>query len=210
MFSIFQPNNYFDILCVRIKLPPERVLQYIQASALVEDANFIKPASRRLSRKTWRDARYGALLNRVVEKEDDPPLLSFIGKSFNKRSMSFPYRRLMHTIRLVKSGTSILNRFQSKDRVTEGDERDESKDNFEQDLDVVGVELDTLRQPPTCAGDNWGWVSTHDELARAMKDGSVLFGFIEAPIKFPPSFKWKEGCHAGDFTDMAKLEGEQV
>lgn len=191
------------------------MLQYIQASALAENAIYTKPAFfRRYLRNvyltTWRDARFEALRNRIEEEQDNdtPPLLDFISKSFKKRSMSFPFNRPLHPVKWVKSGSSILKRFQSKDRVANEFEGDEKKETIEQELDAVGLELDAFGQSSFCTEDNWAWVSTHDELARAMKDGSVLFGFVEAPIKFPPSFKWKEGGHAGDFTDMVKLEGE--
>lgn len=57
-------------------------------------------------------------------------------------------------------------------------------------------------------GGNWDWLVEYDELSMMMRQGLVLCGFIEAPITFPPSFKWKCKAHAGDFTDMAVLKGE--
>lgn len=73
--------------------------------------------------------------------------------------------------------------------------------------DDCSIEMGSVGQPEGEASDIWGWVRKYDELTSAMKSGAVLYGFIEAPITFPPSFKWKKGCHAADFTDLDLLAG---
>ncbi|TFJ85346.1 hypothetical protein NSK_003392 [Nannochloropsis salina CCMP1776] len=54
--------------------------------------------------------------------------------------------------------------------------------------------------------DAWSWIGKCDELSRAMETGDLLFGFHEAPIRFPPSFRWVSGASAGDFTQLSLLE----
>lgn len=54
--------------------------------------------------------------------------------------------------------------------------------------------------------ESWSWVADQDELITAMRKGSVFFGFIEGPIRVPPSFKWRVEKVAGNFTDVGFLE----
>ncbi|RXM92194.1 72 kDa inositol polyphosphate 5-phosphatase [Acipenser ruthenus] len=40
----------------------------------------------------------------------------------------------------------------------------------------------------------------YDQLSKEMKDGSVFQGFKEAPIQFPPTYKFDVGCDIYDTT----------
>lgn len=58
-------------------------------------------------------------------------------------------------------------------------------------------------------GEAWEWVRRLDELSRSMRECAVFYDFVEAPITFPPSYRWnrsKSGIElAGDYTDLEKL-----
>lgn len=97
--------------------------------------------------------------------------------------------------------SSLLN---FSDRTTKKDVSEQKDYGDDRDEDYLGLEL---VDPYMSKQDTWAWVAEHDELGQAMKKGSVFFGFLEAPITFPPSFKWKQGRDAGNFTDLATLEG---
>lgn len=87
---------------------------------------------------------------------------------------------------------------------------DEYKDP-ESALSMGGVDLEvvsTLERPQRPVDETWAWVERHDELINAMKEGGALFGFVEAPITFPPSFRWNAKTSAGNFTTLAELQGE--
>ena len=58
-------------------------------------------------------------------------------------------------------------------------------------------------------GEAWEWVRRLDELSRSMRECVVFYDFVEAPITFPPSYRWnrsKIGIElAGDFTNLEQL-----
>ena len=56
----------------------------------------------------------------------------------------------------------------------------------------------------TAATDAWAWLKAHDELMLEMARGEVFFGFKEASIAFPPSFRWKPGTFAGAFDRVSE------
>lgn len=55
----------------------------------------------------------------------------------------------------------------------------------------------------------WNWVGSFDELSRSMRGRVVFYNFTEAPITFPPSYRWNRSIHgfdlAGDYTDVEQL-----
>jgi len=53
----------------------------------------------------------------------------------------------------------------------------------------------------------WSDFQTMDELSKAMSSQNVFYGFKEAPISFPPSFRRKRGeaGDCGDYSDLAVL-----
>lgn len=216
----------------RINLPPAKVLEYIQASAMKEHANFaIKPANGESSDEllncgeadgwgpTWRDARFQDILERNFHKGDK----SEVDETESIAPVLSGFRRMLSKIDLSSFGprsfsASSLFRRQTTNPETPrplgtsflglGTGAEESK--HPMDLEK-GSSFDPsiLRRADLNAEEKniWGWVADHDELSLAMKDGAVLFGFVEAPINFPPSFKWKEKGSAGNFTDMDVLKG---
>lgn len=66
----------------------------------------------------------------------------------------------------------------------------------------------TLTQD-TEVGEVWEWVRRLDELSRSMRERAVFYNFVEAPIMFPPSYRWnrsKAGIElAGDYTNVQQL-----
>ncbi len=56
----------------------------------------------------------------------------------------------------------------------------------------------------------WQWVNDVDELQTEMTAGRAFHGFSEGEIAFPPSFRWRRGAVAGDFTDPARLAASYV
>lgn len=97
--------------------------------------------------------------------------------------------------------------------VEESNERDDDDDESKDPEEGEGTEEPVPYWPATGLNEEktgrnyWNWVVECDELTLAMEDGAVFSGFIEAPITFPPSFKWRVGGHAGDFKDLATLSG---
>ena len=56
----------------------------------------------------------------------------------------------------------------------------------------------------------WAWVKEQDVLSQRIAKGLVLHGFREAPISFPPTFKWRVGASAEDYTERDVLEAAYV
>jgi hypothetical protein len=58
-------------------------------------------------------------------------------------------------------------------------------------------------------GEAWEWVRRLDELSRSMRERAVFYNFVEAPIVFPPSYRWnrsKAGIElGGDYTNLQQL-----
>jgi len=67
----------------------------------------------------------------------------------------------------------------------------------------------TLSHDTSETGEVWEWVLRLDELSRSMRERAVFYNFVEAPITFPPSYRWnrsKAGIElAGDYTDLQQL-----
>jgi hypothetical protein len=58
---------------------------------------------------------------------------------------------------------------------------------------------------------SWAWVKAKDVLCQRMAKGGLLHGFCEAPISFPPSFKFRVGgASAEDYTERQVLEAAYV
>ncbi|XP_026858661.2 phosphatidylinositol polyphosphate 5-phosphatase type IV isoform X1 [Electrophorus electricus] len=53
-------------------------------------------------------------------------------------------------------------------------------------------------------GTNMGSLLQHDQLHKEMKDGSIFKGFQEAPIHFPPTYKFDIGCDVYDTTSKQR------
>ena len=56
---------------------------------------------------------------------------------------------------------------------------------------------------------SWRWIQEHDELLEAMRGNGILGGFTEAPIRFPPSYRWNREAGEAvmkDFTHTSDLE----
>ncbi|XP_076853837.1 phosphatidylinositol polyphosphate 5-phosphatase type IV isoform X2 [Brachyhypopomus gauderio] len=53
-------------------------------------------------------------------------------------------------------------------------------------------------------GENVGFLLQHDQLHKEMKDGSIFKGFQEAPIHFPPTYKFDVGCDVYDTTSKQR------
>lgn len=135
---------------------------------------------------TWRDARYHAILNKGLNTE--PEIMKF-----NDREPS-----------MLDNVLNFLKKRKSRASSTCGYHREESKD------PEVGLGLGAMVQADKGEDDIWQWVQEQDELTRSRKDGFVFTGFREAPIRFPPSFKWVDGKSAGDFTDISILAGSWI
>lgn len=74
--------------------------------------------------------------------------------------------------------------------------------------DLVGEDenLSTL----SCPSEAWAWVKKKDVLSRRLQRGLLFSGFTEPSISFPPSFKWRVGAKADDYTEGAVLEAAYV
>lgn len=72
--------------------------------------------------------------------------------------------------------------------------------NFRLSKDRVGVET-ILKQ---AAGLDMAPLLQHDQLSKEMKDGSIFKGFHEAPIHFPPTYKYDVGCDVYDSTSKQR------
>lgn len=220
----------------RINLPPAVVLEYVQASAMSEHANFVTKSTTGDSPNdllnpgeadgwgpTWRDARFQDLLERNFHKGDKTEL----DETESHAPMLNGFRRMLSKLEWSSFGPrgfSARNLFRRQEVATPRTPKalglsfsglgsaveHEAKD---QTMDVErGPNLDfsNLRRVDTDWEEQnnfWGWVVEHDELTQAMQNGDVLFGFVEAPITFPPTFKWKEEGSGGNFTDMDVLKG---
>lgn len=57
---------------------------------------------------------------------------------------------------------------------------------------------------------SWAWVRDKDVLCQRMARGGLLHGFREAPISFPPSFKFRVDASAEDYTERQVLEAAYV
>jgi hypothetical protein len=56
----------------------------------------------------------------------------------------------------------------------------------------------------------WAWVKEKDVLSQRMAKGLLFTGFREAPISFPPTFKFRVGASAEDYTERGALEAAYV
>jgi len=56
----------------------------------------------------------------------------------------------------------------------------------------------------------WGWVEEDDELRREIRTGQAFADFREGPLTFPPSFRWRRGGCAGDFSDAKRMADAYV
>lgn len=203
----------------RIQLHPSQVLELIQASAeqehfrwLYQSTRTIRSyagsfvASKRGDGPNWRDARYQEILDRTCP--DRSPYVKNLGENIsnliaNLRGM-FSYTgggsKEHHSTSKMFSEVSVIR-----------PKLEECKD-LESALAMGRAESDVVatlqRAPPSMTGDTWAWVEEHDELIQAMREGAALFGFVEAPITFPPSFRWNENKSAGNFTGLPELEGK--
>ncbi|XP_067084076.1 phosphatidylinositol polyphosphate 5-phosphatase type IV [Osmerus mordax] len=72
--------------------------------------------------------------------------------------------------------------------------------NFRLSKDRVGVET-ILKQ---ASGVDMTPLLLHDQLSKEMKDGSIFKGFQEAPIHFPPTYKFDIGCDVYDSTSKQR------
>ncbi|XP_072520613.1 phosphatidylinositol polyphosphate 5-phosphatase type IV [Salminus brasiliensis] len=72
--------------------------------------------------------------------------------------------------------------------------------NFRLSKDRGGV--DTILTQHT--GKDMGPLLQHDQLCKEMKDGSIFKGFQEAPINFPPTYKFDIGCDVYDTTSKQR------
>jgi len=68
--------------------------------------------------------------------------------------------------------------------------------------DVVGADehVGSLFGPTKA----WAWVKKIDVLSRRLQRGFLSSGFTERDISFPPSFKWRMGATADDYTRGAR------
>ncbi|CAB1435423.1 unnamed protein product [Pleuronectes platessa] len=53
-------------------------------------------------------------------------------------------------------------------------------------------------------GGDMGPLLEHDQLSKEMKEGSIFKGFQEAPIRFPPTYKFDSGCDVYDTTSKQR------
>lgn len=235
MLILFQEIDFCLLPLCRIQLPPQEVLEYIQASALQEHYNFVdqssaggrqtsvavtKQAAEPLCPLTWRDARYQEMLR--TTKPSRPQGIGSREPSMLANIRSFMNKVVVTTSSLGSTSstaeTSYSKRSKSSLHVTDKEREDkemaegdtEHKDP-EMGLELapstsVDMQVETTRACAPTRTHSWAWVAEHDELSLAMKNGWVLYGFVEAPINFPPSFKWKPNASAGNFTDMPTLQ----
>lgn len=219
----------------RIQLPPEEVLQYVQASAIREHYDFVDGSTTGASQNpgapgttqgteilrplTWRDVRYQEMLRATKPSPTqglsarEPTMLANIRSFMNKVVVTTSSIGSSSSTAETSSSKRSKSSFHVMEREPEGEMArgyTEQKDpDPEAALELapsssVNMQVETSR---TCTRINpWAWVAEHDELSLAMKQGWVLYGFVEAPITFPPSFKWKTNASAGNFTDMATLQ----
>lgn len=68
--------------------------------------------------------------------------------------------------------------------------------NFRLNMDRIGVDQ-ILKQD---LSSDMSRLLQYDQLSKEMKDGSVFQGFKEAPIQFPPTYKFDVGCDIYDTT----------
>lgn len=208
-------------------LPPPKLLELIQASAAREHAQFKKQEGHSNKPElngeslvasgcalTWKEARYNEILE---ARFDAPSNLLDEDQITTQRGEPRKVRPggLLHMFNKMR----LSSFHQSSNRSTrrESNTLSNTYDNYlseEKDLEAGDdemtpseVEMHDL-YPKGAENNAWAWVAKHDELIPALKEGAVFSGFIEAPITFPPSFKWKANGYAGDFTDLSVLAGE--
>lgn len=187
-----------------MQLPPEKILQHIRLSALSESSR----SQRMSATMSWREWRYKELLKGKAGEADGAGPLRILGSA---ESSWLPRIRNMLFDKInLSSYSGGLETSSYKRSVSyeppEGSSFDDH-DDVEHKEDC-SIEMGTIDHPEDSTTGIWGWVKKHDELTSAMESGAVLYGFVEAPITFPPSFKWKKDCHAGDFTDLGLLAGK--
>lgn len=76
--------------------------------------------------------------------------------------------------------------------------------------DDQGSEGGAAFGPPQPLEEAWAWVKEKDVLSQRMARGLLLHGFREAPIAFPPTFKWRIEASAEDYTERRVLEEAYV
>lgn len=92
----------------------------------------------------------------------------------------------------------------------------ETKDEDAATGERVGLELSTIEEglvndshwTPGLedeAADAWGWIEKVDELSMCMREGLAFYGFQEARIQFPPSFKFHVGRTVEDYSEADDL-----
>lgn len=200
-------NGAILTLSFRVQLDPSEVLEHIQASAEEELYRFTHQVPPRIlkSQSTylryfkkeegasplcWREARYQEILDRKAARKPDKfggdRGNSFGGVLASLRKM-FPGSGNNPASSAIKEDSSISMVEEPSSAHNKG-QVDDSKDS-ELGLSTIG-ELKPFDMP-VCglARDAWAWIMQHDELTQAMKEGGALFGFVEAPITFPPSFR---------------------
>lgn len=217
----------------RIKLPPEKVLQLVHSSAKREHYSYLKRKQSEGSpgdSQTWRSQRYARILEgtpylsddnsyHVHHDEDHLPSLSslakissWVGLVFGSKSgrESMASDLPVTTAETESNQTSFFTTYLTGRSFNsrESDDLEEMKrpcDPIDGDLELAEIsssddEEDTI----------WRWIAKYDELTLAKAKGRVLHDFVEAPIRFPPSFRWKPKACAGDFTDLLSLQGRRL
>lgn len=228
----------------RIKLPPETVLQNIQASAIRDRDAYAAQLSEtntsnsegeeeiRVVTRTWRDARYEEILELKAPSENQHKRRKAVGVDESLEMISRGLRQVMLPSGLISSSSSsegrgasltsssveasagisaergagggkVTKQPQGKLEMGKGAKSEGVGMDFAVDSTEQGSSVDYSDRREGY----WEWMTEFDELSMMMRQGLVLCGFIEAPITFPPSFKWKCKAHAGDFTDMDTLKG---
>jgi hypothetical protein len=189
---------------------------------------FANRAQNEKANMTWRQARYLDLLDFDIIDFDTPggmrqhptgprlplPFTHILGglRQFLRESTITRTSRFSRT-----SGNSRSNGNSSLvDAVTLTRSRDPTFSAAVEESKIAETDLSAgpflqqciTRHNQSGSPGKWDWVKDHDELIHMMKQGSVFYGFVEAPITFPSSFKWNPyGC-AGDFTDIKTLAGQ--
>lgn len=138
---------------------------------------------------SWREARYQEILDR-----------NFASKVEKVWDRGNRLGGVIATLRKIFSGPGISGSSATREHSSismppepsvgrKNSELEEYKDS-EVGLSTAGAELEPLGCPSSgLARDTWAWVRQLDELTQAMNEGHALFGFVEAPITFPPSFR---------------------
>lgn len=217
----------------RISLPPEKVLQLVQSSARREHYAFRKrkyPEASPRDGQTWRSLRYARILAGTPYSSDDDsyelgrfadeptPSLSSIAKISSWVSLVFGSKSGRESVvsevpvtaaETESSPTSFVTTYLTgrSSHSTETEDMEEMKrpgNPMDADLELAEISSSDDEEDPT-----WKWICKYDELTLAKAKGLVLHDFVEAPIRFPPSFRWRPKACAGNFTDLSILQGRK-